>query len=94
MRDSGSRDWPVAKFPSRGMCREFLDQVRLWNRLEDLPRIEAEPMGDGTGVRFRSVEARQPFLGRLIESLGGRVLPASRAAVRMGPAALTGRPIL
>jgi len=92
MRDSGSRDWPVAKFPSRGMCREFLDSVRLWNRIEDLPRIEAEPMKDGTRVRFRSAETRQPFIRRLVDSLGGRVLPEARVTGRANAAFLAGRP--
>jgi hypothetical protein len=76
------------------MCREFLDHVRLWNRIEDLPRIEAEPTEDGKRVRFRSAEARRPFIGRLVDSLGGRVLPESRSAVRMSRAALARRPIL
>jgi hypothetical protein len=67
------------------MCREFLDHVRLWNRLEDLPRIEATAMADGTRVRFKSAEPRLLNVFRLVDSFGGRVV-ADASGRRTAPA--------
>lgn len=69
----GHERWPVARFPSHGIRQEFLEQVRLWNRVEGLPRIETASMSDGVGVRFWSADGRQRGILRLIDAFGGFV---------------------
>jgi hypothetical protein len=64
--------WPTVRFPNRGQRRRFLDHVALWNNLEDLPSITAEPLIDGVGVRLRFGETARRGMLRLIESCGGR----------------------
>jgi hypothetical protein len=73
MRDSSSRSWSVARFPSRSSRQRFLERVRLLNRVEDQPRFETEPLPDGTRVRYSSADARHRILGRLVDCFGGRV---------------------
>jgi hypothetical protein len=66
--------WPTARFLSRGERKTFLEHVRLWNSLEDMPSINAEPLGDGLGVRLQFGEARVLGVVRLIEACGGRIV--------------------
>ena len=47
---------PLAKFPSHNLRNKFLEQVRLWNSLEDLPSIDTELLKDGVCVRFRCAD--------------------------------------
>jgi hypothetical protein len=68
--------WKLARFPSRGQRQEFLSQVHLWNTVEGLPRIEADPLNDGIRVRFRSADPRQENILRLVDAFGGFVGPA------------------
>ena len=72
MRGSSSDSWSVARFPSTGLRTEFLEHVRLWNRVEGLPKIETDPMPDGIRVRFWSDDDRHRNIWRLIDSFGGR----------------------
>jgi len=67
INDSG----PIARFPSRGLRQEFLEQVRIWNKVEGLPTIETQPLSDGVRVRFWSGDSRQQNILRLIDSYGG-----------------------
>lgn len=62
----------VVRFPSRRVRTEFLEQVRLWNRLEALPDIVAEPLVDGFRVRFWSGDSRRAVIWKLVDSYGGR----------------------
>ncbi len=78
--------WPVVRFPSFGQRQEFLDLVRLWNRLEDLEGIEAEALGNGVGVRVRWPGQSDRGLLRLIAAFGGRLGPAVAAPVPVGSA--------
>jgi hypothetical protein len=78
MPDSSNRPWSTASFPSPGSREKFLDHVKLWNRIEDLPRIVAEPLPDGRRLRFRSVDPRRNGLWRVIDSFGGWVPPVQR----------------
>jgi hypothetical protein len=61
------------------MRGEFLEQIRLWNRLEGLPKIDAEPLGDRAGLRFRvrfwNAEDGRTRALDLIGSYGGWVAP-------------------
>ena len=68
------RSWPVARFPSHGVRETFLQQLRLWNLIEDLPRVDAEPLQDGRRIRFWSTEDQRTGLLLLIDSFGGRVV--------------------
>lgn len=79
-----SERWPVVRFPSISQRQEFLDLVRLWNRLEDLEGIEAEPLGNGVGVRVRWPSQGDRGLLRLIAALGGSLGPAVAAPVPGG----------
>ena len=72
MPDSGSKAWLVARFPSRGLRRRFLDRVRLLNGVEDSPPIETELLPDGTKLRFWSADERHRRLWGLVDSFGGR----------------------
>lgn len=79
---SGSETWPVAVFPNVRTRTEFLEQVRLWNRVEGLPTIATEPLWDGRSVRFWSDDDRQHGIRRLIDSCGGWVPGNSRPKQR------------
>jgi hypothetical protein len=61
----------AARFGGRGEAREFLDQVRLWNRVEGLPPIEVTPLLDGLSVQISSAEGRYENIRRLVEAFGG-----------------------
>jgi hypothetical protein len=65
--------WREARFPSLPRRNAFLAEVRIWNRVEYLPRIETEPLPDGRRIRFRSDDERQTGIVRLIDSFGGWV---------------------
>lgn len=56
------------------MREEFLDQVRLWNRIEDLPRIEAQPAPGGTALRYSCADYRREGLRKLVGSYGGTTM--------------------
>jgi len=65
--------WPVIRFPSAGTRERFLDMIRACNRIEDLPRVDAEPLYDGVCVRLWLWRDDQRFPGvlRLAHSYGG-----------------------
>jgi len=65
--------WAVARFPNRSLREGFLRQVRLWNSLEDIPRIETEILNDGYGVRLFGEGSWSRHLDRLVDSFGGRI---------------------
>jgi hypothetical protein len=65
--------WSIARFPNQGQRAEFLDQVRFWNRLEGLPRIEVVLPPDGLSVRYWCADPRQHNILRLIDAFGGSV---------------------
>jgi hypothetical protein len=74
-------EWAHARFPSRSLREEFLDEVRAWNRVEGLPTIRVEPAACGFELRFASAD--EPGARRLIDCYGGYVKPAflRRAAI-------------
>ena len=82
--ESDNRRFRVARFPSTGLCREFLEIVRLWNRIEDLQDIEAEPLNNGVSVRLRLAGMEDRGIRRLIDSLGGTILPSALGGARCG----------
>jgi hypothetical protein len=65
--------WVVARFPNRAMRDEFLAQVRLWNSLEDIPKMGTELLYDGFGVRLHGEGTWSRHLDRLVDSFGGRI---------------------
>jgi len=71
MRDSGSRDWLVAGFPSRDSREGFLEQLRLLNGIVDSIPIETELLAGGTRLRFWSADARHRSLWQLVDNFGG-----------------------
>ena len=60
---------PVARFPTHGLRNKFLEQIHLWNSLEDLPCIETELLTDGVCVRFRCADGSDRGI-RLLRELG------------------------
>ncbi len=76
MEQAGTTADPVARFPSPDQMLEFLGQVRIWNKVEGLPQIEALPLADGRRVRIRCVAPLQKNVLRLIDAFGGFVTPA------------------
>ena len=80
MEQAGTSTDPVARFPSPDQMLEFLRQVRIWNKVEGLPQIEAVPLADGRRVRFRSMSPLQKNVLRLIDAFGGFVAPAKGRA--------------
>jgi hypothetical protein len=62
--------WSLAKFPSRGQLQRFVDEVRIWNRVEGLPPILFEVLPDGTRLRFRSEGGHSAGVHRYIDSFG------------------------
>jgi hypothetical protein len=75
--------WTEARFPNAVMRTEFLEQVRLWNRIEDLPRIQAQPGDDGTALRYWCADYRREGLRKLVRSYGGTVTLEPRGAERL-----------
>ena len=73
----GIRMAATARFPDGESLEAFLHQVRLWNRVEGLPKVDADPEKDCVGVKVRTVPSAKPGVVRLIEAFGGRVLDAS-----------------
>jgi hypothetical protein len=73
--------WAVARFPNRALRDEFLGQIRLWNSLEDVPKIGTELLNDGIGVKLHSRGTWSRHLDRLVDSFGGRI--EDRAADRL-----------
>ena len=78
--------WTEARFPNGVMLREFLEQIRLWNRIEDLSRIVAEPAADGITLRYRCADYRREGLRKLVRSYGGTVTLEPPAFVPADPA--------
>lgn len=72
--------WTEARFPNVAMRGEFLEQIRLWNRIEDLPRIVARPSADGPALRYLCTDYRREGLRKLVRSYGGTVTLDPRAA--------------
>jgi hypothetical protein len=61
----------IAYFPSRSDREAFLLQLRLWNLVEGLPRIQANPVNVGEQVRLLAAPSAQRGLVRLVEAFGG-----------------------
>lgn len=74
-------------FPSTDQRQEFLEQVRLWSKVEGLPRIDTLPLRDGVGVRFFSAGPWQRRILRLIDAFGAFVPLRTRRAVPQDPGA-------
>jgi len=68
-----------ARFPDGESLEAFLHQIRLWNRVEGLPRVDADPANDRVRVRLCTVRSARAGVVRLIEAFGGRVLDETRA---------------
>ena len=73
MEGSNSSAWSVARFPSAGSRQDFLDRLRLLSRIEGLPKIEAEPLPDGTRVRLSNAGGPVERIHRLVDCFGGWV---------------------
>jgi hypothetical protein len=73
----------IARFPDAESLEGFLRQVRLWNRVEGLPRVAADPSNDRVRVQVQTVASAKRGIVRLIEAFGGLVLEESRPS--MGP---------
>ena len=69
---ANDQSWTQVDFPTSGLQQEFLDQVRLWNRVEGLPRIRTEPI-DPCRLRIDSAADGQNRVLQLIAAYGGRV---------------------
>jgi hypothetical protein len=80
--------WPMATFPSRGQLCRFVDEVRVWNRVEGLPNIRIAVLADGLRLRFWSEADSQPGVRRFIDSFGAWIQPGSERL--LPPAAPTG----
>jgi hypothetical protein len=69
----------IGRFPNGDLREVFLRHVRLWNAVEGLPAVHAEPLRDGQRVQIRTVASAQRGIERLITELGGRVVNDSPA---------------
>ena len=67
-------NWSRARFPSSGLREEFLEQIRLWNRIEDLPPIQSRATGHYAELDFACADYRRMGLRKLVESYGGKLL--------------------
>jgi hypothetical protein len=65
------------------MRGEFLEQVRLWNRIEDLPKIRATPSSDGSRLRYLCADYRRQGLRKLVGSYGGRITREEGTALKL-----------
>ena len=70
------QEWSTARFPSRHLCEEFLDQIRLWNKVEGLPAVDVKPNPDGLRVRFHVADDDRG-VRRLVDCYGGYVKSAA-----------------
>lgn len=66
--------WSRARFSAASFREEFLEQIRLWNRIEDLPRILARDTGHYAELEFSCADYRKGGLRKLVESYGGKLL--------------------
>lgn len=74
-------------FPAASMREEFIDQIELWNRIEDLPKIEVYVSADGRTLSYRCADYRRAGLRKLARAYGGRVyLEAATADPQEGAA--------
>lgn len=69
------RTWLTVWFQSRGQRTEFMDQVRLWNRVEGLPRIETILMDDARCLKLSGASGLARNVLRLVDACGGLVSP-------------------
>ena len=71
----GQVPWPIVTFPNATLREEFLEMLRLLNKHEGVPRIDAECLTNGVSVRlwFWSADARFRVARRLVDSYGGRL---------------------
>ena len=65
--------WIPVCFPNSRIRDEFLYHVRLWNLVQGLPPIAAEPIQEGVRVWLPSPS---PTTTRLWEAFGGRPVTA------------------
>jgi hypothetical protein len=61
------------EFPCDSECSRFLEQVEVWNRVDDLPRIEVEPLPDDRAVSFWCADCAHVGPFSLIDSHLGRI---------------------
>jgi hypothetical protein len=61
----------IAHFPTTSDRDAFLLQLRLWNLVEGLPRIQANPVNVGAQVRLLAAPSAQRGLVKLVEAFGG-----------------------
>jgi hypothetical protein len=66
--------WTEARFPNGAVRQLLLDQIRLWNRVEDLPAIQVVTRPDGVGLRYWCADYRRQGLRKLVGSYGGVIL--------------------
>jgi hypothetical protein len=65
--------WQEVVFPNEGLRREFLDQVRLWNRVEGLPPIATEPLNDPLRLKLLQAERGHARILQLVAAYGGSI---------------------
>ncbi len=68
--------WSIARFPSRSICRSFLQQVERWGSVEGLSRVEAETLLDGRTVRWTGAGCGASWARALADSYGARLVTA------------------
>jgi hypothetical protein len=66
--------WTRARFPNAGARGEFFEQIQLWNRMEDVPKIQARKATNHTDVDYWCADYRRIGLRKLVESYGGRMI--------------------
>ena len=67
-------EWNRARFPASGLREECLEQIRLWNRLEDLPRILTRDTGHYAELDYLCNDYRRYGLEKMVASYGGRLV--------------------
>ncbi len=63
-----------ATFPSGDATAAFLEQVRLWNAVAGLPRIQTRSAADGGRIVLTSVVSARRGMVRLVEAFGGTLV--------------------
>ena len=81
--------WTDARFPSAGMREEFLDQVRLWNRIDDLPKIQARSAANGRDLTYWCADYRSVGLRKLVDACGGTIVHRAGSAAAFDPEAIS-----
>ena len=85
MSTASQDTWTLAGFPSTTLREEFLNQIRLLNRMEDLPRIEAEPGSCRYKVHFNCMDYLSNGLQAIVRKFRGRILRDRRPVTQLSP---------